>query len=196
MFGISDKDWKATFGELIPVGDILSGKLNSIASGGGVAAVIAASKTREAVEAKADDAFAVLYPDQNDRLDVVNELRKILPRFWDIVGVEAEDLRKSLVAALESDEPYESFIDVCSAPLQLLAKEIIDIMRDYASRDMKDKVEVTVMSAFRAAYQELSNHVTMVREKNWDGLVNSIREDEIRICCSLDEAFTPVAAAS
>lgn len=196
MFGISDKDWKATFGELVPVGEILSGKMSNISSEGGLGAVLAARETKEAVASKANDALTALYPDQNDRLDVLNELRKIIPRFWDVTSVEAEDLRKALVTALEGDKPYESFIDVCSKPVYLLVGEVINIMRDHASRDMRDKVEVTVMSAFKAASQELSNHVTMVREKNWDGLVRSIQDDEIRICCSLDEAFTPVAVAS
>lgn len=196
MFGISDKDLKSTFGELAPVGEILSNKMAGIASGGGLEPLMAATATREAVVAKADDAFTALYPDQNARLDTVNELRKILPRFWDVVGVDAEDLRKSLVEALNSDKPYENFIKVLSEPLHLLVKEVIDIMRDHAHDDLEDKVEVTVRAALQAAYQGLENRVLAVKAKDWDYLLQGLQGDRVRICCALDEAFAPVAIAS
>jgi hypothetical protein len=196
MFGIDKKQLETAMKELEPVKEFIASKLSETMNIGGQRAVMSGVMLRGTVEERAGLAFNTLYPDKNQRIDVANELRKIVPNLWDVMEVEDVEFRKALFEAFKADDPLAATVEACEEPIGLLFEEIISILRKHCDNEVGDKAEVAMVCFFRSIYGHLPQLMGLWECEDWNGIIATFRDMEVELLCALGEAFTPIAKAS
>lgn len=196
MLGIDKKQLSAAMKEMEFVKEFLAEKIAEAAGNGGGKAIMDMAGLRETVMARAVMAMDAMYPDKNQRIDVANDLRKIIPNLWDIVEVEDAEFRKELFEAFKAADPLAATAAVSKEPIDLLIGEVISIMRKHASDEVGDNAEVAVICTLRVIYDHLPRQLALWEARDWNGLMATFQEEEVALLCAMGEAFTPIAKAS